>query len=309
MQQTQQTAEGLRERKKRLTRAAIFAAAERLFSERGFEDVTVAEIADAANISVKTLFTYVRAKEELVFSDAPNILDAPPNPTDILTKIAIAHSPGVVSLVRRFLSTAFVSLLVLSAAAAWSCASGQRAGAAPPQETGDSGGMGFGFGEDAGAMSIPGLTAISITPATTALSLAYPVSYPGATTQLKAQGTFQDGHTAEALVHVHATDRPVARVRIPAEVQVAGVILEVVVGITDVIEQDGRPRARALHLHLRPKTSAAYVREVDLNLWGQARPAGTGGSNRPGSAIAAQPLSTRGGREEGARKHAAGQIR
>jgi AcrR family transcriptional regulator len=81
MQQTQQTqteptAEGLRERKKRLTRAAIYAAAGRLFSERGFENVTVAEIADAANISVKTLFTYVRAKEELVFSDDPNILDA-----------------------------------------------------------------------------------------------------------------------------------------------------------------------------------------------------------------------------------------
>lgn len=79
MQQTQQaesTAEGLRDRKKRLTRAAIFDAAERLFSERGFENVTVAEIADAANISVKTLFTYVRAKEELVFSDDPSILDA-----------------------------------------------------------------------------------------------------------------------------------------------------------------------------------------------------------------------------------------
>jgi AcrR family transcriptional regulator len=76
MQQTQPNAEGLRERKKRLTRAAIFAAAERLFSERSFENVTVAEIADAANISVKTLFTYVRAKEELVFSDDPNVLDA-----------------------------------------------------------------------------------------------------------------------------------------------------------------------------------------------------------------------------------------
>ena len=69
-------AEGLRERKKRLTRKAIFDVAARLFSERGFENVTVAEIADAANISVKTLFTYVRAKEELVFSDDPNILDA-----------------------------------------------------------------------------------------------------------------------------------------------------------------------------------------------------------------------------------------
>jgi AcrR family transcriptional regulator len=69
-------ATGLRERKKRMTRTAIFEVAARLFSERGFENVTVAEIADAANISVKTLFSYVRSKEELVFSDEPNILDA-----------------------------------------------------------------------------------------------------------------------------------------------------------------------------------------------------------------------------------------
>ncbi|HWG00603.1 MAG TPA: helix-turn-helix domain-containing protein [Trebonia sp.] len=68
--------ESLRERKKRLTRKAIFDAAQRLFSERGFENVTVAEIADAANVSVKTLFTYVRSKEELVFSDEPTVLDA-----------------------------------------------------------------------------------------------------------------------------------------------------------------------------------------------------------------------------------------
>ena len=38
--------------------------------ERGFENVTVAEIADAANVSVKTVFTYVSAKEELIFSPA-----------------------------------------------------------------------------------------------------------------------------------------------------------------------------------------------------------------------------------------------
>lgn len=68
--------ETLRERKRRLTREAIFAEARRLFGQRGFEDVTVAEIADAANVSVKTLFTYVRSKEELLFGGEPTVLDA-----------------------------------------------------------------------------------------------------------------------------------------------------------------------------------------------------------------------------------------
>jgi AcrR family transcriptional regulator len=75
-QQSQQERESLRERKKRLTREAIFTAAQALFSERGFDDVTVAEIADAANISVKTLFTYIGAKEELLFSGRPAVLTA-----------------------------------------------------------------------------------------------------------------------------------------------------------------------------------------------------------------------------------------
>ena len=75
-QPSQQAPESLRERKKRLTREAIFAAARALFSERGFDDVTVAEIADAANISVKTLFTYIGSKEELLFSGRPTVLDA-----------------------------------------------------------------------------------------------------------------------------------------------------------------------------------------------------------------------------------------
>jgi AcrR family transcriptional regulator len=72
----QQAPESLRERKKRLTREAIFTAARALFGERGFDDVTVAEIADAANISVKTLFTYIGSKEELLFSGRPTVLDA-----------------------------------------------------------------------------------------------------------------------------------------------------------------------------------------------------------------------------------------
>ncbi len=65
----------LRERKKAITRQALIDAAERLFEERGFDAVTVAEIADAANVSVKTLFVYFRSKEDLAFADQ-GLIDA-----------------------------------------------------------------------------------------------------------------------------------------------------------------------------------------------------------------------------------------
>jgi AcrR family transcriptional regulator len=59
----------LRERKKALTRQTILTSADRLFERRGYDNVTVAEIADAANVSVKTLFVYFRSKEDLAFPD------------------------------------------------------------------------------------------------------------------------------------------------------------------------------------------------------------------------------------------------
>lgn len=60
---------GRRERKKAATRAAILEAATALFLARGFDAVTVREIADAADVSPKTVFTHFPHKEALVFSD------------------------------------------------------------------------------------------------------------------------------------------------------------------------------------------------------------------------------------------------
>jgi AcrR family transcriptional regulator len=52
-----------------MTLRTVIDAAERLFEQRGYDNVTVAEIADSANISVKTLFTYFASKEDLAFAD------------------------------------------------------------------------------------------------------------------------------------------------------------------------------------------------------------------------------------------------
>ena len=61
---------GRRDRKKAATRHALAAAARRLFLEHGFSEVTVAEIADAADTAVSTLFAHFPGgKEALVLGD------------------------------------------------------------------------------------------------------------------------------------------------------------------------------------------------------------------------------------------------
>ncbi|MEV6971224.1 helix-turn-helix domain-containing protein [Hamadaea sp. NPDC051192] len=62
--------ETLRERKRARTRQAIIDAATELFSERGYDGTTIADISAAADIGTRTFFSYFASKEELLFPEA-----------------------------------------------------------------------------------------------------------------------------------------------------------------------------------------------------------------------------------------------
>src|SRR3954464_3406238 len=63
------TTEGLRERKKRQTRETIAHAAMALFAAHGFDAVTVADVARAADVSEGTVFNYFPTKEQLFYGE------------------------------------------------------------------------------------------------------------------------------------------------------------------------------------------------------------------------------------------------
>ncbi len=87
---------GLRERKKRQTREAIADVALGLFIERGFDAVTVAEIAQAAEVAVKTVFNYFPTKEDLFFDRQAEVEDA-------WSRVVRERAPGesVIAALRR----------------------------------------------------------------------------------------------------------------------------------------------------------------------------------------------------------------
>jgi AcrR family transcriptional regulator len=88
---------GLRERKKQATRQRISDVATMLFAQRGFDAVTVAEVAEAANVSKMTVFNYFPRKEELIFdrgAEAEELLrtalrDRPPGQPVVTTLHAL----------------------------------------------------------------------------------------------------------------------------------------------------------------------------------------------------------------------------
>ena len=68
--------EGLRERKKRLTRKLLSDTATKMFVARGFDEVTIADIAAACGVSEKTVWNYFPAKETLLLDVEDATVDA-----------------------------------------------------------------------------------------------------------------------------------------------------------------------------------------------------------------------------------------
>ncbi|MFF0265407.1 TetR family transcriptional regulator [Kribbella sp. NPDC004536] len=90
---------GLRERKKLQTRAALADAALRLALAKGPDQVTVEEIAEAADVSVRTFFNYFPHKEHAILARNPEHLDralermrtAPAGESPLTTMWLIVH--------------------------------------------------------------------------------------------------------------------------------------------------------------------------------------------------------------------------
>ncbi len=74
-QSERRPAEGLRERKRRLTRQRISDVATALFAVRGFDNVKVSEVADMVGVSEKTVYNYFPTKESMVLDQADESIE------------------------------------------------------------------------------------------------------------------------------------------------------------------------------------------------------------------------------------------
>ncbi len=103
---------GRRERKKLETHRALATAARELALARGLEGLTVEDIADAADVSVRTFFNYFSCKEEALVGVEPSVLDelgaaleerpAAEGPLDALRAVLVTGVDDVAEAARRW---------------------------------------------------------------------------------------------------------------------------------------------------------------------------------------------------------------
>ncbi len=99
-----------REQRKAQTRAQVRAAAQRLFAERGFDAVTIADVAASADVAVQTVFNHFESKEALFFDGRTPWVEG--------TAAAVAERPpghGPLAAVRAYLDADLTDLLELEA--------------------------------------------------------------------------------------------------------------------------------------------------------------------------------------------------
>jgi AcrR family transcriptional regulator len=97
---------GRRELRKAQTRAVVRETAQRLFAERGFDAVTIADVAAAADVAVQTVFNHFETKEALFFDGrTPWVEDA----AAAVTERAAGTDP--VTALRRYLETDLTQLM------------------------------------------------------------------------------------------------------------------------------------------------------------------------------------------------------
>jgi AcrR family transcriptional regulator len=99
-----------RELRKAQTRAEVRAAAQRLFAERGFDAVTIADVAAAADVAVQTVFNHFESKEALFFDGRTPWVEG--------IAASVAQRPaghGPLAAVRAYLDADLTDLLQLEA--------------------------------------------------------------------------------------------------------------------------------------------------------------------------------------------------
>lgn len=110
---------GLRERKRAANRAATVDAAYALFAERGYDEVTVADICAAADIAPRTFFRYFAGKEDIVIEPfrrlADQILEAisasPSSHSDADALLGALRMVGNAAIAERERLSAFLAVL------------------------------------------------------------------------------------------------------------------------------------------------------------------------------------------------------